>query len=95
MVICEKCLHIEACRQWYPQLPDKYHDGCESFASNVRCEDCKHKGWIQEPCHGKSIDYCHVWDSCIDNPTKCFCSYRKPKDESGNSKLTKQIIEDI
>ena len=26
----------------------------------VRCRDCKHKGWVQEPCHGKSIDYCRV-----------------------------------
>lgn len=24
----------------------------------VRCKDCKHKGWVQEPCHGKSADYC-------------------------------------
>ena len=41
----------------------------------VRCKDCKHKGWIQEPCHGKSVDFCHVWDSCVNNPDKCFCSY--------------------
>lgn len=23
----------------------------------VRCKGCKHKGWVQEPCHGKSVDY--------------------------------------
>lgn len=34
MVTCKNCLHIDACKQWYPQLPDKYHDGCEFFAKN-------------------------------------------------------------
>lgn len=33
---CNKCLHIEACKQWYPKLPDKYHDGCEQFAAKKR-----------------------------------------------------------
>ena len=41
----------------------------------VRCKDCKHKGWIQEPCHGKSVDYCHFWDSCINDSEKDFCPY--------------------
>ena len=41
----------------------------------VRCKDCKHKGWIQEPCHGKSVDYCRALDFCINNAEKCFCSY--------------------
>lgn len=31
MATCNNCLHIEACKQWYPKLPDKYHDGCEHF----------------------------------------------------------------
>lgn len=31
MATCKNCLHIEACRQWYPNLPDKYYDGCELF----------------------------------------------------------------
>lgn len=41
----------------------------------VRCKDCKHKGWIQEPCHGESVDFCNVFDSTINNPEKCFCYY--------------------
>ena len=45
----------------------------------VRCKDCKHKGWIQEPCHRKSVDFCHVWDACINNPDKCFCYYGETK----------------
>ena len=41
----------------------------------VRYKDCEHKGWIQEPCHGKSVDFCNVFDSTINNPEKCFCYY--------------------
>ena len=50
----------------------------------VRCRDCKHKGWIQEPCHGRSVDFCRVWDSCVDN-IDGFCSYGERKDGDGNS----------
>ena len=41
----------------------------------TRCKDCKHKGWVQEPCHGKSIDYCRVWDCTLRNLESTFCSY--------------------
>ena len=46
----------------------------------TRCKDCKHKGWVQEPCHGKSVDYCKVWDCTLRNLENTFCSYgeRKP-----------------
>lgn len=51
----------------------------------VRCKDCKHKGWIQEPCHGKSVDFCNVFDSVINNPEKCFCYYgERRKNERSN-----------
>lgn len=35
---CNKCLHIEACKHWYPKLPDQYIDGddCEAFAEKRR-----------------------------------------------------------
>lgn len=51
----------------------------------VRCKDCKHKGWIQEPCHGKSVPFCHVLDLCINNPNKCYCSYGERKDGGGSA----------
>lgn len=41
----------------------------------TRCKDCKHKGWVQEPCHGKSVDYCKVWDCTLRNLETTFCSY--------------------
>lgn len=46
----------------------------------VRCADCKHKGWVQEPCHGKSVDYCKVWDCTLRNLETTFCSYGERKD---------------
>ena len=46
----------------------------------VRCKDCKHKGWVQEPCHGKSVDYCKIWDCTLRNLEATFCSYGEPKD---------------
>lgn len=46
----------------------------------VRCKDCKHKGWVQEPCHGKSVDYCKVWDCTLRNLETTFCSYGESKE---------------
>lgn len=46
----------------------------------VRCKDCKHKGWVQEPCHGKSVDYCRVWDCTLRDLESTFCSYGERKD---------------
>ena len=46
----------------------------------TRCKDCKHKGWVQEPCHGKSVDYCRVWDCTLWNLGSTFCSYGGRKD---------------
>lgn len=46
----------------------------------VWCKGCKHKGWVQEPCHGKSVDYCRVWDCALRNLESTFCSYGEPKE---------------
>lgn len=46
----------------------------------TRCKDCKHRGWVQEPCHGKSVDYCKVWDCTLRNLEATFCSYGEPKE---------------
>lgn len=46
----------------------------------VRCKDCKHKGWVQEPCHGKSVDYCKIWDCTLQNLESTFCSYGERRD---------------
>ena len=48
----------------------------------TRCKDCKHKGWVQEPCHGKSVDYCKVWDCTLRNLETTFCSYGERKENN-------------
>ena len=46
----------------------------------TRCKGCKHRGWVQEPCHGKSVDYCKIWDCTLRNLEATFCSYGEQKD---------------
>ena len=43
----------------------------------VRCRDCKHKGWVQEPEHGKSVDYCRLIERCVDKQFFCAAGERK------------------
>lgn len=52
----------------------------------VHCKDCKYKGWVQEPCHGKSIDYCRVWDCTLRDLETNFCSYGERKN-AGESEV--------
>lgn len=44
----------------------------------VLCKDCKHKGWVQEPEHGKSVDYCRLIERCVDKQFFCAAGGRKP-----------------
>lgn len=43
----------------------------------VRCCDCKHKGWVQEPEHGRSVDYCRLIERCVDKQFFCAAGERK------------------
>ena len=85
----------EECQKAFEELggesgiyADAYNDLAEDFysipaadvAPVVRCKGCKHKGWVQEPCHGKSVDYCRVWDCTLRNLESTFCSYGEPKE---------------
>ena len=51
-------------------------------AEVVRCKDCKHRGWVQEPCHGKSVDYCKIWDCTLQNLESTFCSYGERRENA-------------
>ena len=46
----------------------------------VRCKECKNKGWVQEPCHGKSIDYCRLHEFAVYKDD--FCSYGERKGDN-------------
>lgn len=44
----------------------------------VKCEDCVHKGWIQEPEHGKSVDYCRLIEKCVERNFFCAAFTKRP-----------------
>lgn len=64
----------------YSAIDDLMEIPPADVAPVVRCKDCKHKGWVQEPCHGKSVDYCKIWDCTLRNLEATFCSYGEQKD---------------
>jgi hypothetical protein len=37
---------------------------------------------VQEPFHGKSVDYCKIWDCTLRNLEATFCSYDAPRELS-------------
>lgn len=80
----ERSAAIKAAKHaWAKGLePSQYIEALPAadVAPVVRCKDCKHKGWVQEPCHGKSVDYCKVWDCTLRNLETTFCSYGEPKE---------------
>lgn len=64
----------EICTQEINNIPSA------DVAPVVRCKDCKNKGWVQDPCHCKSVDYCKVWDCTLRNLESTFCSYGEKKE---------------
>lgn len=77
---------IEAAKHaWAKGLePSQYIEALPAadVAPVVRCKDCKHKGWVQEPCHGKSVDYCKIWDCTLRNLEATFCSYGERREDA-------------
>lgn len=41
----------------------------------VRCKECKHYGWEQEPCHGKTWRFCRLHKGLVVVNRDTFCSY--------------------
>lgn len=47
----------------------------------VRCRECKHHFWEQEPCHGKSVHYCELPHMRgVEVFKEFFCYYGDRKD---------------
>ena len=47
----------------------------------VRCRECKHHYWEQEPCHGKSMHYCKLPRmSGVEVFKEFFCYYGDRKE---------------
>ncbi len=79
--ICHETCRIAFCGATYCAfMAEVCSAPAADVAPVVRCKDCKHKGWVQEPCHGKSVDYCKVWDCTLRDLESTFCSYGERKD---------------
>ena len=51
----------------------------------VRCRECKHHYWVQEPCHGKSVHYCKLPHmSGVEVFKEFFCYYGERKEGADN-----------
>ena len=48
----------------------------------VRCRECKHHYWEQEPCHGKSVHYCKLPHMRgVEVFKEFFCYYGERKED--------------
>ena len=53
--------------------------------SVVRCRECKHHYWEQEPCHGKSVHYCKLPHMRgVEVFKEFFCYYGERKEGADN-----------
>ena len=51
----------------------------------VRCRECKHHYWEQEPCHGKSVHYCKLPHMRgVEVFKEFFCDYGERKEGADN-----------
>ena len=51
----------------------------------VRCRECKHHYWEQEPCHGKSVHYCKLPHMRgVEVFKEFFCYYGELKEGADN-----------
>lgn len=51
----------------------------------VRCRECKHHYWEQEPCHGKSVHYCKLPHMRgVEVFKQFFCYYGERKEGADN-----------
>ena len=64
----------------YCDALDRVVEWMESFPAVdavpvVRCKDCKHYGWDQEPCHGRIQQFCKLHKGLVVVHRETFCSY--------------------
>lgn len=74
----KKCKHYEVCD--YRNAVGSCPDRCVQFKHRdavivIRCKDCKHYGWEQEPCHGRTQHFCKLHKGLVGVDRDAFCSY--------------------
>ena len=56
----------DSMKQQLAEIGKKFGEKMDGVRHVVFCSECKHRGWIQEPCHGKSIAYCRILEHPVD-----------------------------
>lgn len=75
------------CCGYLPEMPGKEFDEfpAADVEPVVRCRECKHHYWVQEPCHGKSVHYCKLPHmSGVEVFKEFFCYYGERKEGADN-----------
>lgn len=87
----------KVCGRWFAKIRDDEElcDKCEISLSRlsgyavpvVRCRECKHHYWEQEPCHGKIVHYCKLPHMRgVEVFKEFFCYYgEKRRDKDGTT----------
>ena len=52
---------------------------CANYSKVIRCKDCEHHHWEQEPCHGKTIHKCSVLNAEVFKDFYCYHGKQKMK----------------
>lgn len=65
---------------WYAALLEEVP--AADVVEVVRCKDCKYRGWVQEPCHGKTVHYCKLTENRVEDNN--FCSYGERRESDDN-----------
>lgn len=66
---------------WVDDMRGDVIDAPAADVAPVRCRDCKHHYWEQEPCHGKIEHYCELPHMRgIEVFEEFFCYYGERKD---------------
>lgn len=83
---CKGCIHYPICNS-FQNFVDP--DECKLFKREadlvnvVRCRECQHHHWEQEPCHGKTEHFCSVLNAQVFPDFYCYHGKRKEKQNVG------------
>ena len=70
---------VQANNDWYNYTEIVKNMPAADVVEVVRCKDCKYRGWVQEPCHGKTVHYCKLTENRVEDNN--FCSYGERRSE--------------
>ena len=76
---CDECMAIDHNKKAFVTWADAEEDFKQRLEDAktidavpvVRCKDCVHRHWEQEPEHGRTVHYCDILDAQVDNNFFC------------------------